>query len=193
MRRGRALLLVSALATVVVVVTGAFALAESPGTGRSYEYGVRLSHLVADEPVAVPITLPGPDAARSRVVFVRRNDDVSAYLAVDPRLGCALLVPSDPDYDRLLGVHYDPERVLFYDNCGGAVYGADGRCNGGPCRRNLDEYPVRIEAGRARIDVRERRNGAPTNGWRSISSWCSHENPAISLAGSPPPLNCPGS
>jgi len=187
-RRARVVLLVTTAALVLFVAMGAIALAEGSSTARGYDYSVAVDRLAVDDPVTVPVRLPGPEQTPTRVAFVRHAGTVSAYLAMDPRYGCGLLVPADPDFDRL----WSSTAVVaaFYDNCGGALYGADGRCLGGPCRRNLDAYPVRVDDGTARIDIRDRRTGALRTGFQNHDDWCASPNPATIIPGAQPAGEC---
>lgn len=188
MRRARVVLLVTALASVFVVTTAALALAEQSSSTPDTRHSVRMARLPDGVPVAIPVRLPTPDDARSRVVLVRGGDAVRAFLAVDPRIGCGLLIPGDPDYGRLF---IDiPSRPALYDNCTGSAYGIDGVCNGGPCRRNLDEIPVRVDGDWARLDVRDLRTGSFRFRLSSIPPACLGVNPAAVIAGPTPFPRC---
>ena len=185
MRRARVVLIVSTLALLFVLVAGAVALAGGNGTERRYTYGIAVDRLPDRQPVGVTVRLPGPDGPPGRVIFVRRDREVRAFIAWDTRTGCEVLIPGDRDYAALVSAAprgFDP---WLGDNCGGSRWTLDGTCLGGPCARDLDEYPVEVEAGRAVIDIRNRIPGASAVNHTALPDSCTFDNPAAAVVGPP--------
>lgn len=191
MRRARVVLITSTLVLVAVLVAGAAVLAADTGPGRTYTYDVALADLPDGRPVGVAVRLPGLDGPPGRVIFVRNGSSVAALSAVDNRTGCEVLIPGDRDYDGLVYALWSPDPILG-DNCGGSRWAIDGTCLGGPCRRDLDHYPVEIRDGRATVDIRARIAGTPTARRSTLPALCTFDNPAAAMVGPPVLADCPG-
>jgi Rieske Fe-S protein len=74
--------------------------------------------------------------------LVRRGDQVIAYSAVCPHLGCS--------------IGYDAERKLFYSPCHDSAFALDdGHWLKGPAPRGMDPLPLEIKDGRIRVTYKK--------------------------------------
>ncbi len=84
------------------------------------------------------------------------NGHVNAFLARGPLMQCRVVVV--PPIDRLT---YQGTPLPFQDPCGGGYYTLSGRCISGPCSRGLDQFPLVVTRGQARIDLNTLIPGVP--------------------------------
>jgi nitrite reductase/ring-hydroxylating ferredoxin subunit len=99
--------------------------------------------------VGSPEAIPVEDPVRfpdHRFWLVRlESGEFLALSQVDPRSGCT--VPWNP------AANVRGQRGLFRDPCHGAAYDITGACLLGPCARDMDRFPVRIESGQVQVSV----------------------------------------
>ncbi len=137
-RRGLAVLLAAAAATIGLVALGAVFLWPQTALGRP---GPVTAGWVNDIPIDQPQFF-----TEGKFWLVRRGkDDFLALSAVDPYEGCT--VPWRPTF-----TWYNAQGVggqgWFRDPCFADTYTLDGICVYGPCPRGLDRYPVEISRSR---------------------------------------------
>lgn len=146
---------------VAMVVVGAMlALQGSSGpTSPGNALSLSIADIDARAITPVKVVLPGPDAQKARVFFVRQGDRVDAFLGVSTHLGCSLVTRGDPTFGQ--GFARTPDMAPFEDPCGGSAYALNGDCVSGPCPRALDRYTVQVSDGTARIDLDRLAPGTP--------------------------------
>lgn len=105
--------------------------------------------------LAVPITTPG-DAltliefrSPTDYGYVTRAEQIfptDIYIAVLPEVGLPKVFLARSPQSGCL-VEWQPEVDRFKANCDGSEFGVDGAYLSGPAARNLDEFPVTVDAG----------------------------------------------
>lgn len=85
--------------------------------------------------------------AEHQLYLVRTDSALLAFAQQSPNQGCLLMLPADLDIGAL------PNGTVFSDPCHGASFALDGTHLGGPSPRDLDQYPVKVAAGRIVVDM----------------------------------------
>ncbi len=144
-----------AIGAATAIPAAAFVAAPigSKGNAGRWVRTLRLDQLVEGEPKRVAIVDDRRDAwtiERSvelgSVWVVRRGNEVIAFSAVCPHLGCSVNVAPDKD-------------AGFACPCHTSEFGKDGKRKSGPSPRDLDSLATRIEAGFVVVDFKRFRIG----------------------------------
>ncbi len=113
----------------------------------------------------LPAVLMNPQSQGEAIVRINiarlADGTVLAFVGRDPRNGCAL--PWRPLF------RFEQREGWFRDPCHGSTYDIEGRRVFGPSFRDLDQFPVRVDGGRVRVNIDEaiagrtyRRDGSQT-------------------------------
>ena len=92
-------------------------------------------------------------------VVAEPDHHIKVLLARGPRIQCRIENVPPQDQLSLQGL-----KLVFEDPCGAALYTLGGTCMAGPCPRGMDQFPVVVTNGRARIDLNTLEPGPPRSG-----------------------------
>ncbi len=130
-------------------------LQEGTKGGARWVKTVKLSALAEGEPKKVAIVADQHDAwtvaknvELGAVWLVRRGDDVLAFAAACPHLGCSINAAPPPARG-------------FACPCHTSEFDADGKKVSGPSPRDMDALATKIEEGAVLVDFHRYRNGVP--------------------------------
>jgi len=146
-----------AIAAATAIPAAAFVSAPiaSKGAAGRWVRTLRLDQLVDGEPKRVAIVDDRRDAwtieravELGSVWVVKNGDEVSAYSAVCPHLGCSVNVAPGAG-------------AGFACPCHTSAFAPDGKRKSGPAPRDLDTLATRIEEGFVAVDFRRFRIGIP--------------------------------
>ncbi|MBX3187007.1 MAG: Rieske (2Fe-2S) protein [Labilithrix sp.] len=145
-----------AIAAASAIPAAAFVaapLGAGAGSGR-WVRTVKLGELTPGQAKRVAIVSDRRDAwtvergvELGSVWLLRNGDDVTAFSAVCPHLGCS--------------VNAAPEAGGFACPCHTSAFGSDGKRKSGPSPRDLDTLATRIEDGFVAVEFRRFRIGVP--------------------------------
>jgi len=145
-----------AIAAATAVPAAAFVSAplKSKGAAGRWVRTLRLDQLVEGEPKRVAIVDDRRDAwtiernvELGSVWVVKRGDQVSAFSAVCPHLGCSVNVA-----EKSSG---------FACPCHTSAFDGEGKRKSGPAPRDLDVLATRVEEGFVAVDFKRFRIGVP--------------------------------
>ena len=89
-------------------------------------------------------------------VAAKADHQIKVLLARGPRIQCRIEWVPPQDQRSLRGI-----KLVFEEPCGAALYTLDGACMAGPCANGMEQFPVAVTNGRARIDLNTTIAGQP--------------------------------
>ena len=89
-------------------------------------------------------------------VVAEPDHHIKVLLTRGPRIQCR--IENVPPQDQL---SLQGRKLVFEDPCGAALYTLDGACMAGPCANGMEQFPVAVTNGRARIDLNTTIAGQP--------------------------------